>query len=155
MGVGDVDTVMLSDEAKANPLESHARITMACLPAAREITAVSVALVLLAFWTESMYMIIAVTGCSASRAAAENVTGEVTVAPASGEQIFTVLSTVDVQLCDEARSAPTNTKSKNRVPTERVLNDMPHIPFNRICRARNRPNTNGGRRLRASVPEYA
>jgi hypothetical protein len=42
-------------------------------------------------------MIIAVTVCSLSLAAAENVTGELTVAPLAGEQIFTVLSTVAVQ----------------------------------------------------------
>ena len=62
VGVGEAVTVMFSDEEKKNPVESHARITMACLPAARESTALSEALELLAFCTESMYMIIAVTG---------------------------------------------------------------------------------------------
>ena len=37
-----------------------------------------------------------------SRAAAENVTGEATVAPLPGAQIFTVLSVVAVQVCAEA-----------------------------------------------------
>jgi hypothetical protein len=45
-------------------------------------------------------MIIAVTVCSLSSAPAEKVTGELTVAPASGEQIFTVLSTVEVQAAE-------------------------------------------------------
>ena len=45
-------------------------------------------------------MIIAVTVCSLSRAAAEKVTGEETVAPLAGEQIFTVLSTVLVHAAD-------------------------------------------------------
>jgi hypothetical protein len=93
---------MLSDDEKKKPVESHARITMACLPAVSERIALSDALVLLAFCTESIYMIIAVTGCSASRAAAEKVTGELTVAPLPGAQILTVLSTVAVHVCAEA-----------------------------------------------------
>jgi hypothetical protein len=102
VGVGEAATVMLSEEEKKNPVESHARITMACLPAARDRTAVSDAFALWAFFTESIYMIIAVTVCSLSRAPAENVTGEVTVAPLAGEQILTVLSTVAVQTADAA-----------------------------------------------------
>jgi hypothetical protein len=61
VGVGEAATVMLSEEEKKNPVESHARITMACFPAARDRTAVSDALELWAFFTESIYMIIAVT----------------------------------------------------------------------------------------------
>src|SRR5215471_8120242 len=97
VGVGDAETVMLSEDEKKNPVESHARTTMACFPAGREMIASSDALVLLAFCTESMYMIIAVTVCALSRAAAEKVTGDPTVAPFSGEHMFTVLSTVAVQ----------------------------------------------------------
>ena len=62
VGVGEVATVMLSEDEKKKPLESHARITMACFPAARETMAVSEAFELWAFFTESIYMIIAVTG---------------------------------------------------------------------------------------------
>jgi hypothetical protein len=62
VGVGEVVTVMLSEEEKKNPVESHARITMACFPAGRDRIAVSEALELCAFFTESIYMIIAVTG---------------------------------------------------------------------------------------------
>ena len=102
VGVGAVATVMLSDDEKKNPVESHARITMACFPAARDRTAVSEAFELWAFFTESIYMIIAVTRCSLSRAPAEKVTGELTVAPLAGEQILTVLSTVGVQTADAA-----------------------------------------------------
>jgi hypothetical protein len=53
--------VMLSEDEKKNPDESHARITMACFPVARERMAVSEALELWAFFTESIYMIIVVT----------------------------------------------------------------------------------------------
>jgi methyl coenzyme M reductase subunit C-like uncharacterized protein (methanogenesis marker protein 7) len=56
-------------------------------------------------------MIIAVTVCSLSRAPAEKVTGEVTVAPFAGEQILTVLSTVEVH-CADAPAA--HTREKNR-----------------------------------------
>src|SRR5689334_13542327 len=49
---------------------------------------------LCAMFTESMYMIIAVTGYSLSSAAAVNCTGEATVAPGAGEQIFTERSAV-------------------------------------------------------------
>jgi hypothetical protein len=97
VGVGEAATVMLSEEEKKNPVESHARITMACFPAARDRMAVSEAFALWAFFAESIYMIIAVTVCSLSRAPAEKVTGEVTVAPLAGEQMLTVLSTVAVQ----------------------------------------------------------
>jgi hypothetical protein len=51
---------MLSDDAKAKPVESHARITMACFPAGSERMAVKEADVLLALCAESIYMIIAV-----------------------------------------------------------------------------------------------
>jgi hypothetical protein len=40
-----------------------------------------------------------------SRAAAAKVTGELTVAPLVGEQMFTVLSTEAVQLCPDATLA--------------------------------------------------
>ena len=111
VGVGEVETVMLSDDEKKNPVESQARTTMACFPAAREMMAVSDALELWAFFTESIYMIIAVTVCSLSRAAAEKVTGEVTVAPLAGEQILTVLSTVLVHSAD---ASVTHTREKSR-----------------------------------------
>jgi hypothetical protein len=62
VGVGEVATVMLSEDEKKNPEESHARITIACFPAARERMALSCAFELWAFFTESIYMIIAVTG---------------------------------------------------------------------------------------------
>ena len=117
VGVGDAETVMLSEEEKKKPVVSHARITMACFPAGREMIALSDALVLLAFCTESMYMIIAVMVCALSRAAAENVTGEPTVAPFSGEHMFTVLSTVAVQ-ATEAR--PVRKREAARSKTEEV-----------------------------------
>ena len=104
--------VMLSDDEKKNPVVSQARITMACFPAAREMMAVSDALALWAFFTESIYMIIVVTVCSLSRAAAEKVTGEVTVAPFAGEQILTVLSTVLVH-CADASLAHAREKSRS------------------------------------------
>jgi hypothetical protein len=53
--------VMLSEDEKKKPVESHARITMACFPAARDRIALSDAFELWAFFTESIYMIIAVT----------------------------------------------------------------------------------------------
>jgi hypothetical protein len=62
VGVGDAATVMLSEDEKKNPLESHARITTACFPAGRDRMALSDAFALWAFFTESIYMIIAVTG---------------------------------------------------------------------------------------------
>jgi hypothetical protein len=96
---------MLSDDEKKKPVESQARITMACFPAGRERMALSDAFALLAFCTESIYIIIAVTVCSASRAAAEKVTGEFTVAPLPGAQILTVLSTVEVHVCAKAVDA--------------------------------------------------
>lgn len=61
VGGGAAATVMLSDEEKKKPVVSQARITMACFPAVSDRMAVSDALVLLAFCTESIYMIIAVT----------------------------------------------------------------------------------------------
>lgn len=62
VGVGEAATVMLSEDEKKKPVESHARITMACFPAGRDRMALSDAFELCAFFTESMYMIIAVTG---------------------------------------------------------------------------------------------
>jgi len=62
VGVGAVETVMLSEEEKKKPVESHARITMACFPAAKERIAFRDALALWAFFAESIYMIIVVTG---------------------------------------------------------------------------------------------
>jgi hypothetical protein len=61
VGVGEAATVMLSEDEKKKPVESHARITMACFPAARDRIALSDAFELWAFFTESIYMIIAVT----------------------------------------------------------------------------------------------
>jgi hypothetical protein len=98
-GGGAEPTVMLSLEEKKKPVVSHARITMACFPVASATDADSVALVLLAFWTLSMYIIMAVTVCSLSRAAARKLVGDATVAPLAGAQIFTVLSTVLLQVC--------------------------------------------------------
>jgi hypothetical protein len=103
---------MLSDDEKKKPVESQARITMACFPAGRERMALSDAFALLAFCTESIYIIIAVTVCSASRAAAENVTGEFTVAPLPGAQILTVLSTVEVHVSAEAVEAIQSEKAR-------------------------------------------
>ena len=62
VGVGEAATVMLSEDEKKKPVESHARITMACFPAGRDRMALSDAFALWAFFTESIYMIIAVTG---------------------------------------------------------------------------------------------
>lgn len=124
VGVGEVETVMLSDEAKAKPVESQARITMECLPAARETIAVREFVVLLAFCTESMYMIIAVTVCSLSSAAALKVTGELTVAPLSGAQIFTVLSIVAVQVCAEARPETRPQRKNSRVAAENTRGEF-------------------------------
>ena len=112
VGVGEAATVMLSDDEKRNTVVSQARITMACFPAAREMMALSDAFALCAFFTESIYMIIAVTVCSLSRAAAEKVTGDVTVAPFAGEQILTVLSTVAVH-CADAPVAQAREKSRS------------------------------------------
>jgi len=102
VGVPDAATEKLSDEAKANPLASQARTVSACFPAGSDTAAVSVAALLLAFSTESTYMIMAVTACTVSRAAAENCTGEAAVPPLAGEQIFTVRSVVAEQLCAHA-----------------------------------------------------
>lgn len=62
VGVGEAAMVMLSEDEKKKPVESHARITMACLPAGNDRMALSDAFALWAFLTESTYMIIAVTG---------------------------------------------------------------------------------------------
>jgi hypothetical protein len=112
VGVGEAATVMLSDDEKKNPVVSQARMTIACFPAARDRMALSDAFALCAFFTESIYMIIVVTVCSLSRAAAEKVTGEVTVAPLAGEQILTVLSTVEVH-CADASAAHAREKSRS------------------------------------------
>jgi hypothetical protein len=61
VGVGDAATVMLSEDEKKKPVESHARTTMACLPAGSDRMALNDAFELWAFFTESIYMIIAVT----------------------------------------------------------------------------------------------
>ena len=127
VGVAEAATVMLSDEEKKKPVVSQARITMACFPAGSERMAVRDALVLLAFWVESIYMIIAVTVCSASLAAAENVTGELTVAPLTGEQIFTVLSTVAVHAAC-ARFANKSGMTRSRSTVERVCKNMAAHP---------------------------
>jgi hypothetical protein len=62
VGVAEAATVMLSEDEKKNPEESQARITIACFPAAKDRMALSDAFALWAFFTESIYMIIAVTG---------------------------------------------------------------------------------------------
>jgi hypothetical protein len=129
VGVGDAETVMLSEEEKKNPVESHARITMACVPAGNERIALSDAFELWAFFTESIYMIIAVTGCAVSRAPAEKVTGEVTVAPLAGEHIFTDLSTVAVQVCAEATLA----EVRRRVVIRKTRSEITGAPFRNIC----------------------
>jgi hypothetical protein len=119
VGVGEVATVMLSEDEKKKPVESHARTTMACLPAGRDRMALNDAFALCAFFTESIYMIIAVTVCSLSRAPAENVTGEVTVAPLAGEQILTVLSTVGMHTAD-ATLADARRKVAARKPRREI-----------------------------------
>ncbi|HSK45711.1 MAG TPA: hypothetical protein VLA83_17675, partial [Candidatus Binatia bacterium] len=119
VGVGEAATVMLSEEEKKKPVESHARITMAWLPAGRDRIALSDAFELWAFFTESIYMIIAVTGCDVSRAPAEKVTGEVTVAPLAGEQILTVLSTVAVH-CADATLAEARRRIAARKPRREI-----------------------------------
>lgn len=124
VGVGDAATAMLSEDEKKKPVESHARTTMACLPAGRDRMALNDAFALWAFFTESIYMIIAVTGCSLSRAPAENVTGEVTVAPLAGEQILTVLSTVGVQTADAALA-----DARRKVATRKPRRVFTRAPF--------------------------
>jgi hypothetical protein len=62
VGVGAAETVMFSEEEKKKPVESQARITMACFPAGKERMALSDALELWAFFTESIYIIIVVIG---------------------------------------------------------------------------------------------
>src|SRR5579859_2944588 len=124
VGVGEVATVMLSDEEKKKPVESQARITIECLPAAKETIAVREFVVLLAFCTESMYIIIAVTVCSLSSAPALKVTGEVTVAPFNGAQICTVLSTVAVQVCAEALPAKRQERKNNSVAAENTRGEF-------------------------------
>jgi hypothetical protein len=106
VGVGDgTVAVKVSVVAKLNPVEFHARITMVCLPAGMESAAVKCALVLLALLTESRYSFMPVMGCVVSRAPALNCTGDATVAPLAGAQIFTVWLTVELQVCDHAAGA--------------------------------------------------
>jgi methyl coenzyme M reductase subunit C-like uncharacterized protein (methanogenesis marker protein 7) len=64
-----------------------------------------------------MYMIIVVT--------AEKLTGEVTVAPLAGEQIFTVLSTVAMQVCAEATLAD----ARRRVAVRKTRSEITRGPF--------------------------
>jgi methyl coenzyme M reductase subunit C-like uncharacterized protein (methanogenesis marker protein 7) len=89
--------------------------------------ALSDAFELWAFFTESIYMIIAVTGCAVSRALAEKVTGEVTVAPLAGEQIFTVLSTVAVQVCADATLAD----ARRRVAARKTRREITRGPISK------------------------
>lgn len=127
--MGEAATVMLSEDEKKNPVESHARTTIACFPAAKDKMALSEAFALWAFFTESMYMIIAVTVCSLSRAAAEKVTGEVTVAPLDGEQMLTVLSTVAVHAAD-AKLAD----ARRKLATRKMRCDITRAPFQtKLC----------------------
>ena len=135
VGVGEVATVMLSEEEKKKPVESHARITMACFPAARERMALNDEFALCAFFTESIYMIIVVTVCSLSRAPAEKVTGELTVAPLAGEQILTVLSTVGVHA-----AKATFTEAKRKVAARRKRSEIMRAPFqNKVAGKMSRP----------------
>lgn len=113
---GTVETVMLSCDEKKNPVESQARMMTVWFPAAKESAAVREGPELWACFTESTYMIMAVTGCSLSRAAAENVTGDLTDAPLEGAQIFTVLSTVAVQAWAEERVGQNKLEMSNSVP---------------------------------------
>jgi hypothetical protein len=59
-----------------------------------------------------------------SRAPAENVTGEVTVAPLAGEQIKTVLSTVAVHTAEA-----TFAEAKRKVATRKTRSDITRAPF--------------------------
>lgn len=123
VGVGEAATVMLSEDEKKNPVVSHARITIACFPAGKDRMALSDAFALWAFFTESIYMIIAVTVWAVSRAPAEKVTGEFTVAPLAGEQILTVLSTVAVHAA-EAKFA----EARRRVAVSKARSDISGPP---------------------------
>jgi hypothetical protein len=107
---------------------------MACFPTGKEIIAVRELLVLFAFCTESIYMIIAVTVCSLSSAAALKVTGELTVAPFRGAQIFTVLSIVAVQVCAEALLAKTK-ETKRRAAAENARKEITRGPYTEIQNA--------------------
>lgn len=59
-----------------------------------------------------------------SRAPAEKVTGEVTVAPLPGEQILTVLSTVAVQTAEA-----TFAEAKRRVAARKARREITGAPF--------------------------
>ena len=69
-------------------------------------------------FTESTYRTMPVMGCAVSSAPALNVTGDASVDPLPGEQIFTVSFTVEVQVCDHAGAAPAITV-KNVTPANR------------------------------------
>jgi hypothetical protein len=73
-------------------------------------------------------MIIAVTVCSLSSAAALKVTGELTVAPFRGAQIFTVLSVVAVQVCAEAPLAKIK-QAKRRAVAENARREITRGPY--------------------------
>ena len=69
-----------------------------------------------------------------SRAPAENVTGEVTVAPLAGEQIKTVLSTVAVHTAEA-----TFAEAKMKVAARKARSEITGAPFQnknyvQICR---------------------
>jgi len=73
-----------------------------------------VAFALLAALAATPALAAVVTESVAARAAAEKVTGDPTVAPLPGAQIFTVLSTVAVQVCADAllRNAKKNRRQE-------------------------------------------
>ena len=131
VGVGAAVTVMFSEDEKKKPVESQARITMACFPAGKESTALKDAALLSAFCTESIYMIMAVMVWAVSRAPAENVTGEPTVAPLPGEQILTVLSVVAVQVCADTAWTKTNGKTNEETENTNERSDMTKAPRSR------------------------
>jgi hypothetical protein len=61
-----------------------------------------------------------------SRAPAEKVTGEVTVAPLTGEQILTVLSTVAVHTAEATFADP-----RRRVAARKARSEIMRAPFRR------------------------
>ncbi len=68
-----------------------------------------------------------------SRAAAENVTGEATVAPLPGAQILTVLSVVAVQVCAVAPFAKRNNEKNADVANESERSEITQTPEQRGC----------------------
>ena len=121
VGVGDgTVAVNVSVVEKLKPVESHARMTMVCFPAAIESAAVRCALVLLALFTESTYSTMPVIGCALSRAPALNVTGDASVDPLTGEHILTVSFTVELQVCDHAAGPLITTAMPSRTATSRA-----------------------------------